>query len=472
VALIWSATDASAQSRKERLAEYVYYFASDSLKGRAAGSPESALARDYIVARYKECGLKPFFNGNFVIPFEKDGKEYANAVGVIEGNSLKDEYIVLGAHFDHLGVKNGVIYPGADDNASGSAALIEIARELCEHRENLQRSIIIAAFDAEEIGLYGSNALADFLDTIVGIENVKLMISVDMVGWYKQSGKLIMEGTATIRNGKILVKEAAGRHSINVQAKDFETSAFTATDTEGFAKKHIPTLAVTTGLKSPYHKPEDKAELIDYNGLDSVSGYLADLAASAASDPAFAASGKLARKHSDKSPVFEGGVLASVGGSTIRFTDAKLTSYSGRSFSAGLVGRFNFGMTGLQFSALYENAGSSFPSINTPLGKSQNYRQSAVTVPAYLIMRAGEGSNSAFVGVGGYYSHVFDHKFSDSDPGWAVNPHQGGMAAVFGFQLGGALIEWSFRWQLNNLFPGQAKTRINTGNYLTIGWIF
>ena len=156
-ALLWSAADASAQSREERLAEYVYYFASDSLRGRKAGTPDAAKARDYIVARYKECGLKPFFGGDFVIPFEKDGNQFANAVGVIEGNELKDEYIVLGAHFDHLGVKRGAIYPGADDNASGSAALIEVARELVSRRDELKRSVIIAAFDEEELGLYGSN---------------------------------------------------------------------------------------------------------------------------------------------------------------------------------------------------------------------------------------------------------------------------------------------------------------------------
>ena len=101
--LLWSA-DASAQTREERLAEYVYYFASDSLKGRGAGSPGAEMARYYIVARYKECGLKPFMNDDFVIPFKRNGNEYANVVGLIEGNSLKDEYIVLGAHFDHLGV--------------------------------------------------------------------------------------------------------------------------------------------------------------------------------------------------------------------------------------------------------------------------------------------------------------------------------------------------------------------------------
>ena len=471
-ALLMSAVDTGAQTREERLAEYVHYFASDSLKGREAGSHGAEMARYYIVARYKECGLKPFLNGDFVIPFTQNGKEYANVVGIIEGNSLKHEYIVLGAHFDHLGVKNGQIYPGADDNASGSAALIEIARELRERQGELQRSVIIAAFDAEEKGLYGSNALSELIDATYGIENVKLMMSIDMMGWYRQSGKLILEGTSTIRDGRRIAEDIAKSNSITVETRNFETSVLTATDTQGFAKLQVPTLAVTTGLKSPYHKPGDKADLIDYAGLDKVSGYLADLAAEASSDPAFTGSGRVARKHSGKAPVFECGVIGSVGGSNMRFPDARLTADSDWSFNGGLMGRFNFGKAGLQFNVLFDQASSSFPNLNQPLGKAQKYMQRSVTVPAYLIYRFGDASSFGYTGVGGYYSYAFQHNFSDTDPTWAVNPNQGGMAAVFGMQTGALLMEWSFRWQLNSLFNGPDNARLNYGSYLTLGWVF
>jgi len=426
------------------------------------------------VARYKECGLKPFSNGDFVIPFSRNGKEYANVVGIIEGTSLKDEYIVLGAHYDHLGVKRGEIYPGADDNASGSAALIEIARELCAQRGQLERSVIIAAFDAEEIGLFGSNALAEYLDTVVGIENVKLMVSVDMVGWYRQSGKLYMEGSSTISDGARLLKEVAGRHDINIQTKDFETSVFTATDTQGFAQKRVPTLAVTTGLKSPYHKPGDKPELIDYQGLDKVSGYLADVAATVATDPQFAASGKIARKHQPNLPPFEGGIIAGMGGANMRFPDAKMSTDSDRSFNAGLMARFNLGKSAaFQVSAVYDWTRSYFPSLEQPLGKAQKYSQQGITVPAYMMMHAGDASQSVYLGVGGYYTYAFDHKFSKSDPMWNVNPHQGGMAAIIGVQTGSLLMQWDFRWQLSKLFGGQnSNARLNYGSYITIGWVF
>lgn len=471
-ALLLHEVNAAAQSRKERLAEYVYYFASDSLKGRAAGSPEAELARYYIVARYKECGLKPYFGGDFVLPFEKDGKHYANVLGVIEGNSLKDEYIVLGAHFDHLGIKNGKVYPGADDNASGSAALIEIARELCAHREDLQRSVIIAAFDAEEIGLYGSNALAEFLDATIGIDKVKLMMSIDMVGWYGKSGQLLMDGIATIKDGEKLVATAAQRHTITVKTKNFENSLFTATDTQGFAKKRVPTLAVTTGLKSPYHQPGDKPELIDYDGLDKVSGFLADFAVLAASDKSFASSGKIARKHEGKRPVFEGGIVLGAGLTSMRFADARMTTDADKGWNAGLMGRVNLGKIGFQANALYEFTNSYFPDLTEALGKAQSYSQQSITVPAYVLLQTGDSSSAAYVGFGGYYRYALRNSFSISDPGWGINKNQGGLAAVFGVQVGPVLVEWNFRWQLSNLFVDQGRTRLNYGSIINLGWVF
>lgn len=463
---------ASAQSRSERLAEYVYYFASDSLHGRAAGGAGAIKARDYIVERYKECGVKPFFNGDFLVHFQKKGNQYTDVVGLIEGNELKDEYIVLGAHYDHLGIKHGKIYPGADDNASGSAALIEVARELCARQGELKRSVIIAAFDAEEIGLYGSEYLAEFLDTVIGIEHIKLMMSIDMVGWYGKSGKLIMEGVATIKDGKSLLKETAERNAIKLKLKDFENSAFTATDTEGFAKKQVPTLAVTTGLKSPYHKPEDKADLIDYEGLDKVSGYIADLAAVSASDPAFAASGKVAPKHLGKAPLFQGGVIGSLGSASLHFPSASMTSDAAMDYSGGLVGCLNMGMAGVQVQALFEQASSRFPALDEPLGHPQTFSQRALTVPAYLMIRSDSSSNVFFAGFGGYYSHVFSHSFSSTAPEWKLKPDQGGLAMVFGVQVGNILMQWDMRWQLGSAFEAPQPVRMRKASYITLGWLF
>ena len=406
-----------------------------------------------------------------MVSFKRGENQYTNVVALIEGGELKDEYIVLGAHYDHLGMKKGQMYPGADDNASGSAALIEIARELSSHREELKRSIIIAAFDAEEIGLYGSTYLAEFLDALVGLDKVKLMMSVDMVGRYADTHKLVMEGVATIKNGKVLAKGVGERHSINVKAKNFETSALTATDTEAFARKQIPTLAVSTGLHPQYHKPTDTPDLIDYEGLDRISGCLSDLAMDAATDESFAASGRVARKHMDKAPVFQAGVTASLGAANLYFPSAGFTTDSRMDYTAGLTTRFNFSYFGFQADVLWEQSSARFPSVEKVFGAPQNYTQSSVTVPAYFLLRSAYSENCLFVGVGGYYSYVYSHSFSKAHPGWGVNPHQGGLALNFGMQVANLVFEWSFRSQLNDLFLEQ-NSHLNTATYIKFAWVF
>jgi hypothetical protein len=229
---------------------------------------------------------------------------------------------------------------------------------------------------------------------------------------------------------------------------------------------------VTTGLKSPYHKPGDKPELIDYDGLDKVTGYLADVATVAASDPEFASSGKIAPKHEGKAPVFQGGVQAGLGGASLSFPKAGIAAEGRMNYFAGVVGRLNLGKAGLQVSALYDQSESRFPSLAEPLGKPQNYMQRSVTVPALLLIQYGDYSSSMYAGFGGYYSYVFQHSFSDNAPSFGVAPHQGGLAASFGMVIGGFMLSWDFRWQLTELFPDGPEAHLNTGSYITLGWLF
>lgn len=124
---------ANAQSPQEkRLKQHVYLLASDSLRGRNAGSEDAAKAADYIIKQFEEIGVKPYFEEGWFQTFEKYGNTYKNIVGVLPGNDpvLKNEYLVIGAHYDHLGYYEStnadgtpktVVYNGADDNASGTA---------------------------------------------------------------------------------------------------------------------------------------------------------------------------------------------------------------------------------------------------------------------------------------------------------------------------------------------------------------
>ena len=390
----------SAQTRQERLREHLYYFASDSLRGRMAGSEDAAKAAEYIIREYSRMGLKPYFD-DWYMPFETAGRLYRNVIAVLEGSdpALRDEYIVLGAHYDHVGVKDGEIYNGADDNASGSSALIEIARELCERRSELRRSVIIAAFDAEELGLYGSNALAEVHD----ISRIKLMMSVDMVGWYRASGYLKLMGTATIRDGRRILSAHADEYDINLKLKNFETSIMTATDTRGFALKGVPTIAATTGLKSPYHKPEDDAELRDYEGLDKVSAYLSGVAIDAASDPEFAGSGRVAAIHGASS-LFNLGLSLGAGSSHLHFPDAAFEGKPATAVAAGLLAQVNLlweGRIGIRGELMFTHSGGLFLDENDIYNSSCKYSSNDIIVPVQMVFQTKGRELGCSIGVYG-----------------------------------------------------------------------
>lgn len=449
-----------AQTQQDRLTQHVYYLASDSLHGRKAGSDDAAQAAAYIVAQFEQMGVKPFYEAGYYQPFKKYDNTYKNVVAWIPGNDpvLKDEYIILGAHYDHLGMRNDEVYNGADDNASGTASIIEIARILKAHQDELKRSVIIAAFDAEELGLWGSDYLSSQLD----VSKIKLMMSIDMVGWLEKGKTLRLNGVKTINDGKRLLVSEAEKVDLPIRTKDFENSVLTATDTQGFATKGVATLHVTTGIKSPYHKPGDDPELIDYPGLDKVTNYLADVTLQCATDPDFSPSGKVADIHSNKKRVFDFGVMASLNNTNLRFPNAGFTGKTRYAFNVGLASQINLGrFFALEVDALYDYQNATLPSLTDPYESYGRYHQEAVTVPALMLVNVGNIGASVFVGLGGYYSRVL--KSSE-----VVNANQYGWAWCLGLRLGKVKIEGQVRYQLNPLLVDGPKTKLRSGQFALV----
>ncbi len=473
---------AFAQTRADILSDHVHYLASDELRGRKAGSEEAQMAREYIISEFNKAGLVPFFDKGFRQHFQVDGKGYCNAVGMIEGSDpvLKNEYVVLGAHFDHLGVRDGKIYPGADDNASGSAALIEIAKALMSKKDLLKRSVILAGFDAEEIGLHGSNFLSKTLADSVGVNNIKLMMSIDMVGYYRQSGKLILEGSSTIKDGKLLLAGEAERVDINIKTKPFENSIFTATDTEYFARKGIATLAVTTGLKSPYHKPQDVADSVDYAGLDKVTEYISEFTV-VACDPYLQPSGEVAPKHTEKHEPFMLGVDLGIGSAGMIFLDGGFNTHAGTTLSAGVSAKFFVkDYLGFKTGAYCERMTTSFPVPEELYYKSVRYRQAQFTVPVEVMAYLGENNMNVYGGLGLYYSHAMNSGFIGKSEiaQTAVLPadirkNQVGFEAEIGFTFGAFTIGAEARRQFGNLFkgPDAPKAQLSYGLF-KVGYNF
>jgi hypothetical protein len=243
----------------DNLRKHLAALASDAMNGRAAGSEDGRRAAAYVYSEFESIGLSPEYQA-------VKGTKYRNVLATIPSRNGK--YILLGAHYDHLGKRFGQIYNGADDNASGTAALIEVARILAGRE--LDCGVIFAAFDAEEIGLVGSKYCANHLDKDVG-----LMISLDMVGHLKDEARLIYEGTGTIDGG------AAAVESVKVEGLSAKTYAVAKesgvlTDTFYFSKRKIPAINVTTGyLESNYHKPSDDIEYLDVDGMGKIVEHVA-----------------------------------------------------------------------------------------------------------------------------------------------------------------------------------------------------
>ena len=194
--------------------------------------------------------------------------EVANVIGYLLGSDpqLKDEYVVIGAHYDHLGLggptslassNTKTVHYGADDNASGTSGLLELAREFARHRDRLTRSMIFVAFAAEELGILGSNYYA--AHSPVPLEKTVAMLNMDMIGRVKK-GRLYVGGTGSSTHFREMVEEANREIELDLS---FSISIYGASDHTSFAVKKIPVLFFFSGLHSDYHKPSDTWDKID-----------------------------------------------------------------------------------------------------------------------------------------------------------------------------------------------------------------
>jgi len=195
-----------------------------------------------------------------------------NVIGILEGNDplLKDEYIVIGAHFDHLGfggtgsgsrVPDTVaVHNGADDNASGTAMLIELAGKLASVKKDLKRSIIFVSFSAEEMGLIGSKYFVDHCP--VDLKKIKAMFNFDMVGRFdKDKNSISVSGTGTSLESDSIVKKYEQGLSFSVT---HSPDGYGPSDHASFYSSNIPVLYFTTGAHTDYHTPLDDADRLDY----------------------------------------------------------------------------------------------------------------------------------------------------------------------------------------------------------------
>ena len=236
----------------------------DDMEGRLPGTRGSAKARAYILRRFKEAGIQPI-GGSFERPFSSRGRRRAtdqdgvNIVGVVRGRRAPDRYIVITAHFDHLGVRDGQIFNGADDNASGVAAMLAVAARLTANQP--EHSMVFAALDAEETGQNGSQAFLK--DPPVARDAIVMNVNLDMVA-RDAKNVLFAVGTSHYPFLKAYLKDVArppvllrfGHDLPNVKGEDDWTRD---SDHYPFHEAGIPFVYFAVEDEAEHHQATDDA---------------------------------------------------------------------------------------------------------------------------------------------------------------------------------------------------------------------
>ncbi|MBQ5784226.1 MAG: M20/M25/M40 family metallo-hydrolase [Bacteroidales bacterium] len=252
--------------------EIVEYLASDALQGRLGGTKGDTLASDFIYAQMKKLGLNPV-KQEFTV--KRGNVVTFNVYGKVEGSTGK--YIVIGAHYDHLGLGGKeigsrrpdtvAVHNGADDNASGIAGVLHLAKHYAKEK-NLEHGFVFVAFGAEERGIVGSKHFAENIDP----KKVVAMVNFDMIGNLRNNA-ITLGGTGTAKEMDDIIYWAE-KENWNALKITRSAQGHGPSDHTSFYAKNIPVFYITTGATEDYHTPDDDSYKIKFGGIDSVANFV------------------------------------------------------------------------------------------------------------------------------------------------------------------------------------------------------
>tara|TARA_B100001057_G_scaffold472582_1_gene536023 strand:+ start:448 stop:1488 length:1041 start_codon:yes stop_codon:yes gene_type:complete len=292
----------------EDLQRHLIILAGDPLQGRETGKAGQKMAANYIANFFKEIGIPPYRNNSYFQKFKvKTIKRFGkwkwnkksvkqkrlnnnyikgeNIIGFIKGSDLKDEIVVITAHYDHLGIKDSLIYNGADDNGSGTVAIMEIAEAFMlakKEGKGPRRSILIMPVSAEEKGLLGSKYYVE--NPIYPLENTIVNLNVDMIGriddYHYNSNYIYLIGSDRLSTELHDISEAVNDKYINLELnykyndEDDPNRYYYRSDHYNFAKNNIPVIFYFNGIHDDYHKPSDTIDKINFPKIEKISRYI------------------------------------------------------------------------------------------------------------------------------------------------------------------------------------------------------
>ena len=306
LSLVFAFTLQVYAQRQDEMKKTVAFLASQELGGRFPGTAGDTLASEFILERLRGLRLKPVLKGKKKKAYYHDftyGKEEErtthNILAVLPGKDkqLKNEYIVVGSHYDHLGMGGKgsgsrrpdtlAVHPGADDNASGDAVVLELARHF--KKVGSPRSIIFAFFGAEEQGLVGSKYFVEWMKTEdenrknlpSDIKGIVAMVNLDMVGRMRDDA-MNVAGTGTSSSFKALAENVGKQTNLKISCT---ADGYGASDQASFVAADVPVLFLTTGGHMEYHTPFDKPHTLNYDGMQQTLDYAKELISQLAEMP-------------------------------------------------------------------------------------------------------------------------------------------------------------------------------------------
>lgn len=249
----------------ERIKGDLGYLTSDTLEGRGSGAKGGQTAGNWIAQQLAWLGLQPGGSNGYFQPFSVGGRNMRNIIAQIPGSG-SNEIVVIGAHYDHVGMgyqpgafgPRGQVHNGADDNGSGSTALLQIVRAFVKANKQYRRKLVFMFFDGEERGLLGSKHWVANR-TIQG--KITLMINMDMIGRLRGSLEITHNGGSQLSNWVAAANRTVGltiKNGRNIQPDS---------DHYPFYQQRIPVLIPFTGFHDNYHRPSDDLDKINLPGI-------------------------------------------------------------------------------------------------------------------------------------------------------------------------------------------------------------
>ena len=292
----------------EDLQKHVYILSSDSLEGRETGKKGQKMAAEYIKNHFINIGIPPYKKNTYYQKFKVESDRHMckyncencdedfitrlfkkkrivqgeNVLGYIEGSDLKEELIIITAHYDHLGKHDTLLFNGADDNGSGTAAVMEIAEAFMlakKEGKGPRRSILIMPVSGEEKGLLGSKHYTD--NPVYPLEKTVANLNIDMIGridyYHDTSGYIYLIGSDMLSQELHDISEEINKKYIGLEldysfnSADDPNRYYYRSDHYNFAKNNIPVIFYFNGLHDDYHKTTDTIEKLDFKKIETIT---------------------------------------------------------------------------------------------------------------------------------------------------------------------------------------------------------